>query len=113
MDLGSEDDDDDADEEEEEEEDDGDEKDELQDEDMDEDGTLETNTDEVDRFRLPDPEESEKEGGVFLSTAETSNQKLEMTFFTATLIIISTFRNAVSGPEDHPSENKGQRGCSL
>uniref|UniRef100_A0A3P9J9B2 NOP2 nucleolar protein n=1 Tax=Oryzias latipes TaxID=8090 RepID=A0A3P9J9B2_ORYLA len=64
MDLGSEDDDDEdeEEEEEEEEEDDGDEKDEQQEEDMDEDGTLETNTDEVDRFRLPDPEDSEKEG---------------------------------------------------
>uniref|UniRef100_A0A3B3C259 NOP2 nucleolar protein homolog (yeast) n=1 Tax=Oryzias melastigma TaxID=30732 RepID=A0A3B3C259_ORYME len=64
MDLGSEDDDDDEEEEEEEDDDDDDdEKDEQQeDADMDEDDTLQTNADEVDRFRLPGPEESEKDG---------------------------------------------------
>ncbi|KAF6735215.1 putative 28S rRNA (cytosine-C(5))-methyltransferase [Oryzias melastigma] len=61
MDLGSEDDDDE--EEEEDDDDDDDEKDEQQeDADMDEDDTLQTNADEVDRFRLPGPEESEKDG---------------------------------------------------
>uniref|UniRef100_A0A8C7Y322 NOP2 nucleolar protein homolog (yeast) n=1 Tax=Oryzias sinensis TaxID=183150 RepID=A0A8C7Y322_9TELE len=79
MDLGSEDDDDDEEEEEEEEEeqeDDGDEKEEHQDEDMDEDGTLETNTDDVDRFRLPDPEESEKEGMLSLDL-KTIHQRIK------------------------------------
>lgn len=65
MDLGSDDDDDDDDDEEEEKDDDDEDDEDKSDGDMEEEDTVQTNIDEMDKFRLPGAEEAEKEGEGF------------------------------------------------
>lgn len=104
MALESDDDDDDD-----EEDDDGDDEN-KSDSDMDEEDTVQANIDEMDKFRLPGAEESEKEGELLIVIYYNIPVKASNLTVPQTLnhFLICIYRCLAARLEDNPSKNKGQ-----